>query len=138
MKYLGLILVLFCSGAYGDTTLTLGGWSYHLKSLSKNSPLDDYCSSHNMALLNIDGYLIGGYKNSYCEDSFLAGYQYDYKSIQFSAGLASGYSGTRDRCSSIEIGSLCLTASVMYKPKRIPIKVGLMGDAIALAIEIKI
>lgn len=76
-------LMLLCSTAVADTSLRLGGLSTHLSD-------KDYNSFHRVLILEHDSYFGGYFRNSYYDDSFIAGKRFG-DDVGLLTGLTYGY-----------------------------------------------
>ena len=83
-------LFLIMSGAaYGDSVM-LGLRTYHFD----RQVWPDECvnEKHNLVAFEKNGFIVGGYKNSHCLQSWLIGYSYPvYRSISLDTALVTGY-----------------------------------------------
>ncbi len=86
----GGALVLFAPPASGETYLHSGAWSHHIGSEY------DYNETHNLLAVEHDQWIAGGMKNSFGDDTALAGYRFkadllEDVEVSLLAGLTYGY-----------------------------------------------
>ncbi len=133
-----------------DIYLTLGGWSYHpdmdyrkcsgeYSTTSYKCKDKKYNESHNSIILDVNGFTVGTFENSFNKRTKLIGYTYRFKNnISLGAYYGTGYArhnyGT-DRCKT-GLFNECLLLSVGYSIR--PIKVSIMGKALVASFEFKL
>ena len=123
------------SGIVLSTFITLGGWSTHLVDCGKRSGLDcEYNETHNMIMVEHKGLTVGTFKNSYHKNSQVAGYTFRKGNYSALVGMATGYSGDNECL--VSIGKLCNIVALSYSLE--PIKITLLGEALAISFEFKI
>ncbi len=123
-----------------DIYLTLGGWSDH--SDDGYELCDDYScerieynEKHSAVILDIDGFTVGTYQNSYNSRTNLIGYSYHWKDFAVTAAYGTGYTEIENACH-VRLGKECLLITASYSFE--PFKLSLMGDALALSFEFKL
>lgn len=97
-RFIGiLVLSVFClmlNVASADekvekTTIDIGFWSYHF---DRTPPEDCYTETHNAVIVERSGWLVGGYKNTHCRQSFVLGTKQDLGyGFSTEVALISGY-----------------------------------------------
>ena len=122
-----------------DFYLTLGGWSIHSeKTWEKCTSYgysEKYNGSHNAIILDVDGFTIGTYENSYGYRTNLAGYTHRIDKLSLTAAYGTGYKEHTNTCT-LDLGKECLLITAAYSSS--PIKVSLVGDAVVLSLEFKL
>ena len=143
-----------------STFITLGGWSVHSESgyhdcnkqeksytqdmqtnivyENKQCTKSKYNYNHNAIIVEHDGYTIGTYKNSYFQRTNLIGYTYRHKNLSVTGAIGTGYTRLKNNdyaCTLPAFGE-CVLITVSYSLE--PLKVTLMGSALAVAFEFKL
>lgn len=95
MKYIFTLTLLLASFAQADTSLKVGGFSYHVKE-------DDHTNSfHRLLLLEKDYIAVGYARNSYDQDIFMASYYHTFEfthvRVKTHFGATHGYSSCYDK-----------------------------------------
>lgn len=132
-KYALLLLLSFSAQA---DYLYLGGWSSHLTS-------GDYNETHHFHAYEKDGWLVGGFVNSFNDYTLLAGKKYNWKndseSIEwgFFTGMTYGYSGD-DVAISVDGFMPVLVPYISYTEYKVQPALLLMGNAVAITFRVEL
>ncbi len=133
-----------------DIYLTLGGWSYHpamdyrkcsgeYSTPSYKCKDKKYNESHKSIILDVNGFTVGTFENSFNRRTNLIGYTYRFENnISLGAYYGTGYTGheyNKDRCKTKFVNE-CVLLSIGYSIR--PIKLSIMGKALAVSFEFKI
>jgi len=127
-----------------STFITLGGWSVHSDKTYMSCYSEGECVknkynyNHSAVIVEHDGYTMGTYKNSYFQRTNFIGYTYRHNQLAVTGAIGSGYSGLKNNdytCVLPAFGE-CVLITVSYSLE--PLKVILMGDALAVAFELEL
>lgn len=90
MQKTWMLVLLAVSFQANCDEVSLGLWSHHFdRNYAKDKCVNE---THNLVTYQRSGIVAGGYKNSHCKQSWLAGYQGNiYKDLGYTVSVVSGY-----------------------------------------------
>lgn len=126
-----------------DIYLTLGGVSIHSSGtysecVAKNECIEvNYNENHKAVILDVEGFTVGTFVNSFSERTNLVGYTHRIDDFSITAAYGTGYDDHfgLDRCT-IDLGKECLLVTASYSFE--PFKLSLMSNSVAISFEFKL
>lgn len=140
-RYLPLLIliavVVMADPVSADTTVHLGGYSYHLST----EDLHDYNNWHRLVAVDVRGALLGRFANSFGRESTILAYgktaQWGYWRGTIYLGAVHGYRGCYGDWADRTHWCPVAMPALRYARYRVQPGVLLLGDAVAVTVSVR-
>lgn len=145
MKFLIVILLVISPLGFADDYIYLGAWSKHIDQDTQYWDGNKYNESHQLIGYQHNSYMLGHYKNSFNESTFVATKNFEKKVNDFSffiaVGATHGYTDCENKKQHYgKDPKVCgyYQAGIAYTKHRLQPVFGLSGSIAVLSFRIKI